>query len=149
MAAFETGEEELLSAVYSLLRNNAALIALIPDGTGKARIRDINNLPEGYAFPYVALGGHQYVPERSMGTDGQVITFTLDIWGSYKGRSEVLRVHSLIYKALADEEQDLTMDHFNCIGCTPQQGQLQPDNSTGVQLMHYIDIYTAIVQRTT
>lgn len=147
MADFETGEIELLSAVYTKLRNDPGLAELIPDGTEHARIRDINNLPEDIPMPYVALGPHQrFNDQRSFGRDGQRIVFTLEIWGSYLGRLEVLKVQRLIYLALADE--DLTLDSFRCPGgCTSEQGILQPDNSTGVQLMHYIDSYSAIVKR--
>jgi hypothetical protein len=140
-----TSEIELLSAVFSMLRNNAGLITAIPADDGKARVRDINNMPMAFPMPYVALGGHMYVPERTFGKDGQNVVFTLDIWGACLGRLGVLQVHNLIYEALKDVP--LTMNVYRCIGgCTPEQGQLQPDNSTGVELMHYISTWRARTQ---
>ncbi len=135
-----TSEIEVLSAVYALLRNNAPLIAAIPSEDGKARVRDLNNLPTGFPMPYVSLAEHMYIPERTFGRDGQNIVFSLDIWGAYQGRLEVLQIHNLIYEALKDV--DLPMDHYRSIGgCTPEQGHLQPDDSTGILLMRYIDAY--------
>lgn len=146
MANSDTAEIELWGRVYSVLRNDAALIEKIPDGSGKSRVRDINNTPTGYTMPYIALGGHQYFPLRTFGKDGQRIVFELDIWGAYQGKLEVLQVHNLIYRALPDINFDTT--NFHCPGgFTPEQGILQEDNSTGVKLMHYIDSYSAIMQR--
>jgi len=140
-----TSEIEMWSAVYSLLRENPALITAIPASDGKARVRDLNNLPTGFPMPYIALGAHMYTPLRTFGRDGQNIIFSLDIWGAYQGRLEVLQIHNLVYEALKDVE--LVMSSYRSIGgCTPEQGQLQPDDSTGVLLMRYIDSYRVLTE---
>jgi hypothetical protein len=136
-----TSEIEMWSAVYSLLRENAALITAIPSDDGKARVRDLNNLPTAFPMPYIALGAHMYTPLRTFGRDGQNIVFSLDIWGAYQGRLEVLQLHNLVYEAFKDVG-NFVMDRYRCIGgINPEQGQLQPDDSTGVLLMRYIDTY--------
>lgn len=143
-----TAEIELWEKVYTVLRSDSALVAAIPDpdDATKSKVRDINNMPTGWPMPYIALGAHQRFSDRTFGNDGQKIIFALEIWSGFHGRMEALQINNMIYNALPDDDFNTT--HFHCIGgFTSEQGIFQPENSTGVELMHYTASYSAILQR--
>jgi hypothetical protein len=134
-----TSEVEVWSAIASKLQNDAALIAFIPDGSGKARVRDLNNIPLDFPMPYVALGETSSVTQDTFTKQGQHIVATLHLWSAKKGKYEVLQLHNLVHSAL--NRANLSLTTFRCIDCIYDSGQLIEDDSTGVNLMHYTERY--------
>lgn len=134
-----TSEVEVWTAITDILQNNAALIAFIPDGSGLARVRDMNNIPLDYPFPYVALGETNSATQDTWSNEGQHIVATLHLWSAKKGKYEVLQLHNLVHSAL--HGQMLTLTNYRSSPCLYDTGELVEDDSTGVNLMHYTERY--------
>lgn len=134
-----TSELEVWTAIAALLQNDASLIAFIPDGSGKARVRDLNNIPLDFAFPYVTLGETVSTTQDTFDKDGQHVVATLHLWSAKKGKYEVLQLHNLVHSALNNKILSLTNNR--CIACLYDTGELVVDDSTGVNLMHYTERY--------
>jgi hypothetical protein len=134
-----TSEVEVWIAITAILQNNAALIAFIPDGSGLSRVRDMNNIPLDYPFPYVALGESNSVTEDTFSKEGQQLVATLHLWSAKKGKYEVLQLHNLVHSALHKANLILTSNHS--ISCLYDTGELLEDDTTGVNLMHYTERY--------
>ena len=79
-------------AVYERLSTDANLSAKI---TGV-----FDFVPEGQAYPYVAIGQDTATGDDTFTTVGQQVTTTLHTWSQYKGYSEVKEIHALILQAL-------------------------------------------------
>jgi hypothetical protein len=134
-----TSELEVWAAIATTLQNDVALIAFIPDGSGKSRVRDINNIPSGYTFPYVALGETSSITQDTWSNEGQHIVATLHLWSAKKGKYEILQLHNLVHSALHDK--NLTLTNYRSSPCLYDSGELVEDDSTGVNLMHYTERY--------
>lgn len=134
-----TSEVEVWTAITDKLQNDPGLIAFAPDGTGKARVRDMNNIPSGYTMPYVALGETSSITQDTWSNEGQHIVATLHLWSAYKGKYEILQLHNLVHSALHGKTLILTTNRS--IGCLYDSGELVEDDSTGVNLMHYTERY--------
>ena len=134
-----TSEVEVWTAIASLLQNDADLISFIPDGSGKARVRDMNNIPLDYTFPYVVLGETSSVRQDTFSKKGQHIVATIHLWSAHKGKYEVLRLHNLTHSAL--DGANLILTNNRSIDCTYDGGELVKDDSEGVNLMHYTERY--------
>jgi len=134
-----TSEVDVWAAIATLLQNNAGLISFIPDDNGKARVRDMNNIPTGYTMPYVALGETSSITQDTWSNEGQHIVATLHLWSAHKGKYEILQLHNLVHSALHGKTLSLT--NYRCIDCLYDTGELIEDDSTGVNLMHYTERY--------
>lgn len=134
-----TSEVDVWTAIATTLQNNAGLIAFIPDGSGLARVRDMNNIPLDYTFPYVTLGETSSMTQDTFSNEGQHIVATLHLWSAKKGKYEVLQLHNLVHSALHKANLSLTNNHN--IACLYDTGELVEDDSTGVNLMHYTERY--------
>lgn len=139
-----TAELDVWTAISNILQNNAGLISFIPDGTGKARVRDAGNIPSGYQMPYVVLGEDASSPKDTFAKDGQDILATIHLWSAYKGKYEVLRLHNLVHSAL--NNQPLILTSNRCISCLYDTGEVIEDDSTGVNLMHHTGRYRVITE---
>jgi len=134
-----TSEVEVWTAIAIILQNNANLIAFIPDDNGKSRVRDMNNTPLNFPFPYVELGETNSVTQDTFSNQGQQLVATLHLWSAKKGKYEVLQLHNLVHSAL--HKANLTLITYRSISCLYDSGELIEDDSTGVNLMHYTERY--------
>lgn len=141
-----TSEVEVWTAIATTLQNNANLISFIPDGSGKSRVRDMNNIPLDFAFPYVALGETSSVTQDTFTKQGQHIVATIHLWSNKKGKYEVLQLHNLVHSAL--HKANLSLTNNRSIDCLYDSGELVEDDSTGVNLMHYTERYRIDTQET-
>lgn len=134
-----TSEIEVWTAIGLKLQNDTALIAFIPDDNGKARVRDMGNIPSGFQMPYIELGENSCIPQDTFSKQGQHVLATIHLWSAKKGKYEVLQLHNLVHSAL--NNQKLTLTNNRCINCLYDSGEVIEDDSTGVNLLHHTGRY--------
>jgi len=140
-----TSELDVWRAIGNELQNDPGLIAFIPDGTtGKARVRDMGNIPTGFQMPYIELGETSCIPQDTFDKDGQHVVATIHLWSAKKGKYEVLQLHNLVHSALNNKKLTLTANV--CIICLFDSGEVVEDDSTGVNLMHHTGRYRVDTQ---
>jgi len=135
-----TSELEVWTAIYSVLKNNAGLIALLPYSDGKTAVFDDNNVPLGLNPPYLVLGTSISTPDNTFIKKGLHVVATIDGWSEYKGKEQVLKMRDAVFNALDYASLSLG-SNFRCISCLYDSGQLIPDNSTSINKWHMTDRY--------
>lgn len=104
------------AALYDRLSNDAALTAKV---TGV-----FDHVPEGQAYPYVAIGQDTATPEDTFTSVGQQVTTTIHSWSQYKGYKEVKEVHSLILTAMT---APLAVNGWTCMFLMVDMDHVIPD----------------------
>jgi uncharacterized protein DUF3168 len=92
----------LQSAIYTALKGNASLMAVIDD------VHD--DVPAGAVFPYIAIGDHTGVDWSTKTTTGLDHTLELHVWSQSDGKKQALEILKLIEDVLDDQPLTLT-DH--------------------------------------
>lgn len=97
-------------AVYTALRTDSGLIALIGDGNSPERARIYDNVPQGtwddddQSFSdYVTVGDDTAVEAGTKTFDAQELTVTLHTWSRYNGRKRCKQIMGAIYTALHNQ----------------------------------------------
>ncbi len=88
---------ELQKAVYDALSVPGAVAAPVYD-----------DVPQGAAMPYVAIGDSTIAPAGSKTEDGEDHSLTLHVWSQYAGRREVKELLGQIKAALHNRPLPLT-----------------------------------------
>lgn len=86
-------------AVYQRLLSYAPLIARV---TGV-----LDHVPEGQAYPYVAIGEFIELPHLAFGEDGSEVVLALHIWSRYRGWKECSEILALLNDTLDDAELEV------------------------------------------
>ena len=97
----------LQQAVYTAL-TGAGLV----DVKGNA-VTVYDLVPEGVAFPYVAIGEDTAIDWSAKGMRGEESTLTVHVWSRYRGRKETKLIMAAIKDAL--HEQELSVSGENLI----------------------------------
>jgi hypothetical protein len=82
------------TAVYGRLHGDATLAAMAPV---------YDEVPEGTAYPYVAISGLDATPDNTLGELGSSVVITLNVWSRYRGYAEAQRIAARI-DALLDHQ---------------------------------------------
>ncbi len=134
-----TSEDQVWNAIFTVLKNNAVLIALIPWSDGKAAVFDNNNVPVGLSPPYVVLGEATSVPEDTFKKRGFNATAMIHSWSEFAGKEEILAIRNAIHTAL--NETVLTLSTYKCIICLYDSGNVMVDDTTSINKWHGADRY--------
>jgi hypothetical protein len=140
-----TSESQVWDAIYSILRNDAEMIAIVPYSDGKAAIFDDNNVPVGLNPPYIVLGESVSTPQNVFGKKGINLVVTIHGWSEYKGKQEILSMHDAVFNALDYVTLNLG-GGFTDIVCLYDNGQIIPDDTTNILKWHMTDRYRVITE---
>lgn len=95
-------------AIYNKLTGDSTLMSLVTN-----RIYD--HVPQGAAFPYLAIGDDTLTDWSTFARLGQQATVTLHAWSREKGRKEVKAILSQVDTVL--NRQELTLSGFTFVAC--------------------------------
>lgn len=133
-----SAQTAIASAIYALLRADAALVALLasdPAAGSPAEPAVYDHVPQSITpedatkFPYVVLGDGTAQEFDTDDVNGQETTITLHVWDRYRGRKRVMQVLDAIYTALHDVT--LTVSGQHAVFCLWEFSQvLQEDGPT-------------------
>ncbi|HWV83777.1 MAG TPA: DUF3168 domain-containing protein [Hyphomicrobiaceae bacterium] len=115
---------DLQQAVHAALAADSGVLALL----GSARVYD--HVPQGAAFPYLALAGFT-VRDWATGTEpGTEIIFTINVWSRAAGHKEALHLAEAVRAALHDAPLSLTDHHLVNLRHESSETQRQRDRDT-------------------
>jgi hypothetical protein len=126
------------AAVYSRLCADAGLTALLAAGVDSV----FDHVPQGSAFPYIALGNLSARPMETQGGGGYDITLDIHCYSRALGMKEARGIMSAIAAVLHDA--DFSVSGQNLILCrmTEQETTLEPDGET----RHGLQRFTIITE---
>ena len=87
-------------------------------------------VPENVKAPYVAIGDPTVNDWGTKTFNGEEVTFTLNVWSSYKGKSEVYEIFNLILEAL---DNPLVLDGFEMQFQRREYMEVIDDNISGLK----------------
>ena len=90
----------LQGAIFNQLNNDGALMSKI---TGV-----FDEVPDGQAMPYVALGEDEWSPYLTFDRSGEDISHTLHVWSDYNGKMEVKQIMGLVLQAMTTKPMTLS-----------------------------------------
>ena len=94
---------KLQQAIFTTLTN-----ANITDASGTAITGVFDDVPEGTAYPYVAIGDDTATNISVKGLDIHEHTLNVHIYSQYRGRRDIKEIMAKVYTALNDVSLSIT-----------------------------------------
>lgn len=116
---------ELQTAVMATLR-----AALATAGPGGSAVPVLDDVPQGQAYPYVAVGDMTVADASDKTEDGEDHSITLHVWSRYAGRKEVKGLLADIKSALHDQALSVTGHDLVMLRFEFANDFLDPDGKT-------------------
>jgi hypothetical protein len=107
----------LQQAIYARLTGDASLMGAV------SGVYDY--VPEGAAYPYVAIGEAVEVPNDSHDRPGLTVTFTLHIWSRYRGTKQAIQILGHVDRLL--NRTPLAVAGFRDVSLVVESSQMMRD----------------------
>lgn len=93
MSTGKTALAAVQTAIMATLGADAPLAALVPGGVW-------DYVPPNEVFPYLCVESAEEAPDDTFGTQGRIVTITLAIFSSYRGRKEQYAILDALVRLL-------------------------------------------------
>lgn len=113
-------------AVLTALRGASALTDLLTDGASAVR----DHVPEGSAYPYVALGESRASRFDCKTEEGMEQALTIHSWSRHRGMKELKAIMAAIVDALDGQDLAITGHHLILIHFESSETRLEKDGLT-------------------
>jgi hypothetical protein len=98
-------------AIVALLRADTTLKGMLAaiKGVSPATAAVIDDIPEGQAYPYVAVGDHLSIPDNDLTSFGRQVTETLHVWTQTRSMAPGQAIADRIALLLDHQDRALTV----------------------------------------
>lgn len=124
--------ETIIPAIVAKLRADTTLSSLI---TGI-----FDDVPDGQAFPFIAIGGMSEVPFNTFGRYGRRTTITVNVLSQYKGFKEATGIYAQVNSIL--DGQVLTLSNHRLVSLSFMSNEFLQDDT----VRHIPIVYEIITQ---
>jgi hypothetical protein len=108
----------LQTALYNRLSGEIS----VTSNRGAVVVPVLDEVLNGQEFPYITLGSETAMDNSDLVRRGDEITYTLDIWSTYRGRKEIIDIIDQIDTLLSDGRGALDLGAgWQCAVMTPAE----------------------------